>query len=171
MHKGYIAVALVAVTWGSACASRSKGAEAGEPGAVTTMEAEGSTAKPMLDCSSEVKLQVDAEGSHKSFKKPAPWTLCSTGTLKVTNTLATPVCVVITDSSGGTYATHSLAASTGEWTPPSLSQGDYTVGVCNQKEGADCSQGCKNLTDSASAAGEPGMGDTIKGNLVVVTSG
>lgn len=169
MNKGCIAVALVAVTWGGACASRPKGAEAGEPETVT-MEAEGGASTSTLDCKSGLSVDVDPKDSGKRFKNKGPWKLCSSGTLAVTNTLSSPICVAITDSSGSLYSSGSAAASAGKWETGAPPVGDYTLGVCMQKDGADCSKGCGNM-DSAAEAEAPSIGDTIKGNLVVVTSG
>jgi hypothetical protein len=134
------------------------------------MEAEGDASKSTLDCTSDLSVDVDPKDSGKKFSKKGPWKLCSAGTLAVSNTLSAPICVAITDSSGSLYASGSAAASDGKWETAAPSVGDYTLGVCMQKDGADCSQGCGNM--SSAAEGEsPSIGDTIKGNLVVVTSG
>jgi hypothetical protein len=169
MHKRYAVVAVMAVVWGSACATRSKGAEAGEPETIT-MESQGAGARDASDCKSGLSISVKLDDAGRKKFDPAPgsdWLLCSTGTMTVTNDLTYTACLVIVDSEGKNAVTPKSVSAGGKADISAPADGLYTLGVCQQK-GGDCTSGCANLTDTD---GGVGVTDTIKGNLSVVTSG
>lgn len=169
MHKRYAVVAVVAVVWGSACATRSKGAEPGEPETVT-MESQGAGARADSLCKDSLPISVKLDDAGKKKFDPAPgsdWLLCNTGTMTVTNDLTYTACVAIVDSEGKNAVTPKSVSAGGKTDISAPADGLYTLGVCQQK-GSDCTSGCANLNDTAEGAGLP---DTIKGNLSVVTSG
>lgn len=171
MHKRYAVVAVVAVVWGSACATRSKGAEAGEPETVT-MESQGAGARDGTLCKENLPITVKLDSSGRKKFDPSPgssdWLLCNTGTMTVTNDLSYAACLVIVDSEGKNAVTpKSVSASGGKADIGAPADGDYTLGVC-QQNGTDCSSGCAHMTDTQQGGG---ITDTIKGNLSVVTSG
>ncbi|NMO16365.1 hypothetical protein HPC49_07865 [Pyxidicoccus fallax] len=160
MHKGFIVGAIIAGVWGVACATRSKGAEAGEPAAVT--ESTGS-------CADNIDLEVDPkEGGGKTFNnKTGTWRLCSGGNLTVTNTLPKTACLdILNRADGGTYTTATLDADGGSWDASVTGKNDFELGVCNPQDGGPCSNGCPNML---SASGS-GIDDTIKGNLDIVVT-
>lgn len=173
MYKRYAVVAVVAVVWGSACATKSRGAEPGEPETVT-MESPGAGAADGALCKNSLSISVKLDSSGKKrFSPPPPssdWQLCSTGTLTLTNDLSYPACLVILDAEGKNAVTpQSVSASGGkaDFGAPSGNGNPYTLGVC-QQHGSDCSSGCGNITDTQQGVG---IHDTIKGNISVVTSG
>jgi len=173
MHKRYAVVAMVAVVWGSACATKSRGAEPGEP-ETATMESPAAGAVEGALCQNSLSISVKLDSSGKKrFTPPPPssdWQLCSTGTLTLTNDLSYPACVVILDSQGHNAVTpKSVSASGGKVDvgAPSRDGNPYTLGVCQEHSG-DCSSGCRDLTDTQQ---DVGVHDTIKGNISVVTSG
>ena len=172
MHKRYTVVAVVAVVFGSACATKSKGAEPGEPDTVT-MESPGAGAAEGVLCKSRLSVSVTLDSSGKKHFSPPPpssdWQLCSTGTLTLTNDLSYPACLVILDNAGHSAVTKSVSASGGkvDVAAPSANGNPYTLGVC-QQQGSDCSSGCGHMTDTQQGVG---IHDTLKGNISVVTSG
>ncbi|WP_164019176.1 hypothetical protein [Pyxidicoccus trucidator] len=165
MRKRYIVMAVVAGVWGSGCATRSKGAEPGEPGTVT-MKAEQNVGTPRVVCVDK-KIAVDPHGDGKRFLPPPPWILCEDNKLTVVNKLAASVCLTLLDSDGKNFVPPQSLSPGEKWDNSSLPRDDYSLGVCLQK-GGDCLSGCNDMTGSEET---PGVSDTIKGNLSVVTSG
>jgi hypothetical protein len=164
MYKRYAVVAVVAVVCGSACATHSKGSGAGEPETVT-MESKNAGAKPDVVCSDQ-SIEVDAASGGKTFSPAAPWLVCEGQKLTVTNSLSSDACLTVLNDDGNNYVTPvTLTANGGQWDNSSIPKGSYTLGVC-LKSGSDCTNnGCGHMT-----ATDPGIKDTIKGNLSVVTS-
>lgn len=170
MHKRFAVVAGVVVVWGIACATRSKGSEPAGPETVT-MESKGAGATQEVDCQN-VSITVSSKmgGSGKSFGGRDSWSVNEGCKLIVTNDMPDALCLSILASDGGTAITPvSLPVSdAGQDIPLPAPGTDYTLGVCTQsnQKGNTCSNGCKEMTTTATG---PGITDTIKGNLSVVT--
>ncbi|WP_164019177.1 hypothetical protein [Pyxidicoccus trucidator] len=169
MKKALYVLAVVVSAGGGACAARTDESRAPQalthaPPTTTTDDTEGGS------CEQGLSITVNAgdAGSHKYFSGGRSWTVRQTQSVTFVNQTDSSLCIDILDSQGKNLGPNQpLSASGGSWNDACALAGGttYTVTACFRD---DCSKLCQQKDGTQD---DPGVTDTIKGNLSVITSG
>ncbi|AGC49365.1 hypothetical protein MYSTI_08099 [Myxococcus stipitatus DSM 14675] len=174
MRKAIAVASVLAVAGWWACAART-GVEAPKPqqeARLTSGDSCQCASDPCPDDGGTNCLDISVSLNSSGKKKFSPgcdshgWSLCAGQQVVISSELNEDLCVDLISTGGnldgGTGSRVSLSSGA-SWTPSTLSAGEYCLSVCN-KNGTDCSQGCKKSDCESDDA-------TIRGNIDVVTKG
>ncbi|MFP2906205.1 hypothetical protein ACLESD_14290 [Pyxidicoccus sp. 3LFB2] len=160
----YVLAVVVVAAGGGACAART---DAARP----TGESSTGASAALTDTSCEPRLTItvteDKDGK-KTFSPSHPWQVNAEQLVTFVNQTNRSLCINILDANSNNHgSSQPLAADGGSWNDACALSGSstpYAVGACFSD---DCTQLCQRMNE---AGHDPGITDTIKGNLSVVTA-
>ncbi|WP_163999193.1 hypothetical protein [Pyxidicoccus caerfyrddinensis] len=161
MKKASRFLAVMVAAAGLAHAARTDEPRAAEPSGVS----EASDDKACRPGKS-IDIEQPDGGTQKVFSKPAPWQVATRKSVTFTNKTGSNICLDLVGPHG--TKRHFLSARGGSWNDKcKLAEATYTVRACFTSK-SSCPADCTSPNDEQNALG---ITETIKGELVVVTSG